>query len=344
MGWGAMNQGGSKSDRLDTFVQFKEGKPVKLHALLERGEEPKSYWTHWVQEAKTQIRCPGRGVCPACTARVPAKMTHAMNVWDYNEGKIKVLEKGNQVYENVKMFYEINNNSLEAIDIVIKQTGTKRDTKYVVAAVPCNTPPDTSKHTKHDLESLLKPHTPAEVQAALGGGVGPVRGEDVLESTVAAEEADLEFPTDPVEPDSAEVTMPTGKYKGQRLIDIVKKDRNYVTWVSENFTDSNIIEAANEALNSTDREPVPPKPENPMTPIMTVTQDQLKTARFKFHTKALSLVQDYKTKVGNIDAVTKLMKETSKKITLKDFTEQELEQFVKSMEDLVESLQYDTKA
>lgn len=315
MGWSKIGGESGGSDRKDIYVQMETGKPARLHAILGKGEEPVSYWTHWIDAAKQSINCPGKSVCPACKAGIKARMMHIMNVWDYAAKKVKVLEKGNTVYESIKMYYEMGNNSLDGVDIVIKSVGDGRDTKYVVASLPMTSAlPKEAAGAKHDLEALSAKTEPSQIAQLLGGEKGQ----------------DTDFPL-PDEQTGVEVVMPTGKYKGMTLIEIVQKDRNYVGWVAENFEDEEIKESANAALESTDRTPVQTKPASKPQP----------TAKDAKVAQALAMVNTFTSKGGELKAVAQMMKDTAKKTVVKDFSEQELDMFIESMNDLIESLAFD---
>lgn len=48
-----------------------------------------------------------------------------------------------------------------------------------------------------------------------------------------------------------EFTMPYGKHKGEKIIDIVHSDRKYAVWISENSHSHNLRDRFRECLNTT---------------------------------------------------------------------------------------------
>ena len=315
MGWNKVGgESGATTTRANVYVQIEPGKPKRVHALLDRGEEPLSYWTHWLNNVKQSVICPGKSVCPACKAGINAKMQHAMNVWDYTEKQVRVLEKGNQVYEPIKMAFDMAGNTLDTVDIIIKQVGSGLETKYVVTTMALSGEAPTGP--KLDIENLCRKADPEHIAKLLGDKI------EFGDTDPKAKEPEVGYSL------PGEVLMPTGKYKGQRLDEIVKSDRNYVEWVAENFEDVEIVDAAKEALAaSPTRKAIEPKP--------------ALSLRDKKIAESLKLVDAYRTKAGNLKAVAQIMKDVAKKSLLKDFTEAELDTFIEEMKTIIESLEFD---
>lgn len=297
---------GESAGRENIYVAIESGKPKRVHALLATGEEPRSFWSHFIESAKQSVRCPGKNVCPACKEGISARMVHAMNVYDYTEKSVRILDRGNQVYQSIKLFYESNSNNLDNIDIVIKSTGKGRNTNYVVASLPVDkNAPDFESLERHDLDEICKPNTPQEIKDLLSSGdFSP----DKLEEEV-------EFPDEPTNEKS---TMPTGKYRGKTIEDIAKIDIKYVQWVADNFDDPDLVGDAKAILNK-------------------------KVIKNEGLNNALALVEKFQEKGGDIKQVASIMRKVAagKKMVLRDFTDGELAKFSVEIEDLVESPNYD---
>lgn len=175
MSWSDIGGGGASN-----FLTFEPNKAKKLHILLADGEEPVSYATHWIPQANNgkgqSANCPGQG-CPLCADRkaYPIRMRHAVKVFDYESGQVKVLENSNPLFKALKGIYDTIG-SFVGIDVVITRKGTDRNTEYSVVNVP-TTFPGCEDESGVDLNNLATP-TPVEDIAILMNGGTVQRGGD----------------------------------------------------------------------------------------------------------------------------------------------------------------------
>lgn len=146
-----------------------------VHILLEAGEEPYSFWTHYIPEANggkgRGVVCPGRDICPACAKGIyKTRRRHAINVYDIENKAIKVLEAGKTIMEQLKMILDAYG-SFAGIDVSIRKTGEKMNTQYGVIPIPRKEPFDKSlvANGKFALASIKAPNTPDAITTLMSG-------------------------------------------------------------------------------------------------------------------------------------------------------------------------------
>lgn len=224
-----------------------------VHVLLPDNEEPVSYWTHFIPNKKAGgskgkvVICPGRDTCPACangTYRTSRK--HAINVWDYEEKGVKILEQGNSVFQALKQIKE-QIGTLTTVDISIKKMGKGLETTYSVIPIP----PMTGKfdmnqvHGVFPIENLRMPNTPQEIQKAMDdmeGNTPPVHNNPTpisqsLPPTMMGSGTTGAQQSPPPQVTNSPVVLQFGKYKGKTIEQIYEEDPNYVKWCAENISD-----------------------------------------------------------------------------------------------------------
>jgi len=195
MGWDAVKDMGSAD-----FVQLEAGVPIKVHVLLKDGEEPESYFVHFVPEANEgkgqSVICPGSKVCPCCANKgaYPLRMRHAVNVFDYTDNTVKILEGGNAIFKRLKETFDEYGN-LNDIDFKITKKGSGLKTEYVVVAIPTKFAEDIDSLELKDLTTLSTATDPDDITTLLDGGT-------VSKNNAVAEDAT---------PASAGKKVPSGK-------------------------------------------------------------------------------------------------------------------------------------
>lgn len=253
MGWNDVS--GSSGGKKDPDVLFIKPNTAKLiHILLPDTEEPVSYWTHYIPNKGSGgpkghvVICPGRDVCPACAeGKYRTARKHAINVWDYEEKAVKILDGGNTIFQALKQIKD-SIGTLGTVDISIKKIVQGGETSYSVVAIPMMSPFDASQlHGLFPIANLRMPHDPQVVRGyieAMGGKV-----------STPAPEVQKQIPAPITTPNSPSLsnnvsnspaggaTFPFGKYKGRTIEDVFREDPNYVKWCAENITDAGIKSA-----------------------------------------------------------------------------------------------------
>lgn len=142
-------------------IKFGPNTTKQIHILLAQGEEPYSYWTHYIpnvsniSKAKGRVViCPGKAVCPAC-AKGTYKSTkkHSLNVYDYETKSVKIMEAGNQIMQQLKLIYD-QYGTFDNIDVSIRRIGEKTNTTYVVMPFPREQPFDGSQLKYEDIKAI----------------------------------------------------------------------------------------------------------------------------------------------------------------------------------------------
>ena len=179
MGW---NDVAGKSDKDGIHLSIKPNQTIKVHILLEQGEEPVSYWSHFIRSPQGKNRsviCPGRDVCPACAnGNIKTKRQHAMNVWDYESNSVKILEQGNSIMQQIKMVYD-QYGSLDIVDISIKRIGEGLSTQYLVMPLPLTAPFSEDVSGKFDIKKIKTADSIEKIRGLLDGVLDPTPGSAV---------------------------------------------------------------------------------------------------------------------------------------------------------------------
>lgn len=182
---------GSTGGTQTEYLKFPEGQTTIR--ILDK--EPFSRWTHWVQQANggkgVSIDCVGKN-CPICEERKKEKaegvkpsdmkykvsMTHSINVLDRTDGKVKILEKGNGLFQDLANALTMLTAMGQApditlIDIIITKTGkTFNQVKYAVMPNPSTIRPlneEESALEKYDLKALKPKLEPFQVIQLMNG-------------------------------------------------------------------------------------------------------------------------------------------------------------------------------
>jgi len=316
MAWDNVGKGGGKNPNM---LEIAPNTTKLMHILLKDNEEPVSYWTHYIPSKVAKgpkgavVICPGRDVCPACAdGTFRTKRVHAINVWDYENKTVKILEGGNSIFQALKQIKD-QIGSLLTVDISIKKSGEGMNTKYSVVPIPMMSPFDISKaQTLFDIVKLKKQNSPEEIDTILAKMSGVEH-----EEQAPAEEASWGEETPAPEPSPATQTptqttgstiLAFGKYKGKTMADVYKEDPNYVKWCAENMSDPKIKAEAKRCVEgSAEKAPVVEKQHDKV-----LTNDTLKEITIRYINEAFSEDERYK---GNFALIIEKMKEASKSPT-----------------------------
>lgn len=212
------NNGSTGGTQID-YLKFPDGQTTIR--LIDK--EPYSRWTHWVQQANkgkgVSIDCIGKG-CPICEERKKEKatgvkpsdmkfkvaMTHSINVIDRADGKVKVLEKGNGLFQDLANALTMLTTMGQApditlIDIIVTKSGKVfNQIKYAVMPNPSTIRPLNEEELaleKYNLEEL-KPKLEAfqVIQLMNGASLDEVTGGDKTESDMQPDDSQSPFNVD----------------------------------------------------------------------------------------------------------------------------------------------------
>ena len=227
-----------------------------LHILVKDDEEPHSYWTHYIPSkvpAKKgrSVRCPGRDICPACAdGSFKTARRHSINVYDYESKAIKILEKGNTVFEQLKMIKD-QYGSFGKVDVSIKRSGEGKSTTYMAIPIPRMEPFDEAlvAQGKFSLEAMKPAHTPEQIEKII----------HELNNTSPHVTMEMDSPDSGyLEPTSTSPVLEFGKYKGKTFDEIAELgDLNYVKWCAENLDKKDLKEDAAKVVAKNTGKPAP---------------------------------------------------------------------------------------
>jgi hypothetical protein len=211
-------------------IILESGKPKKVRLILRGDEQPYSYLEHCLEVEKVEngqlvrtfrtIRCPQttknpNAKCPLCDGQQVRRRTrHALNAWDYDQGKIQKLNQGDSVFKPIattrKMGVDIT-----SVDWAIMKTGEGRnDTEYTATNLGQSLFTLPADAHLYDLETEYAPHTIEEMKG-------------IVESAGADWDKLIVPPalTYPSLQEALEHKMPNGKYKDQLFKDIWEADK-----------------------------------------------------------------------------------------------------------------------
>lgn len=162
--------------------------PVGSTKLRIVDEEPESRWTHWIPQANggkgLSVRCIGKG-CPVCTAikadkaanrktKYSSTKSHAINVIDRADGEVKVLDKGNSIFNQLLVLMG-QMGDLRNYDVTITRTGESFGSiSYMVT--PVFPPSELTEEEKakveanrFDLKEITKAFTAEQIVQLMSG-------------------------------------------------------------------------------------------------------------------------------------------------------------------------------
>ena len=171
MAWTDITPGGS-SDGAD-FIRLKnDGDVVKVHVILQEGEEPVSFSSAFFKGvgAKGRTAIIGEGSpLEGMEKEYSVRKKHAIPVVDMSDGKIKVLEMSNTLANTVKGIYE-EYQGFDTIDLKITRNGSGLQTKYAVVPVPTKYSEDTIEgQERPDFEKLYAPFSNEDIEKMMAG-------------------------------------------------------------------------------------------------------------------------------------------------------------------------------
>ena len=318
--------GGGEIDSRHLYI--KPNTTATVHILLKQGEEPISYWTHYVNGKN--IICPGRGVCPVCKdGSYKSRKRHSINVWDYATKAVMILEQGNQVMQQLRLILD-QYKSFDTIDIAIRRMGEGRDTQYMATPVPAQGFVFTPEMEKglHAIATIKAPTQVVEIEQAMDAtsfNPEPVaQAVGQAQSTVAPKEEKLA-------PITSIITLEFGKYKGKTLEEVAKTDIAYVKWCAQNISDFALRAEAQRIVKITVQ-----APEKAPEPLAKPMDLDVKTALINGVYSIINEDERYKNNftlvVEKMKAATSSALNPNGKTLITDYTIEELEKLKGALE------------
>jgi len=139
MGWNDINENASKEKT--PYTKFTVGN--NMFRIL--GDEPYSYWSHWLQKQQTSVACAGRD-CPICNLIKAAKEAgetpaynstkrHAILVWNYTTNQAEIMIQGKTFFNQLlDLHQEVGD--IRSYDIKVIRKGKGTDTTYTILPQP----------------------------------------------------------------------------------------------------------------------------------------------------------------------------------------------------------------
>lgn len=146
-------------------------------------EEPETFWQHWIPTANggkgISAKCIGaKNGCPVCAhmkelgqdkGKWSLRKVHTINVLDRKDGKVKLLQKGNSLFQDLKVFL-LSMGDLRNYDVNIVRTGKGfNDTKYTIIPV-MNSAPVPADLELYNLKEIFTDISKDEMIILMNGG------------------------------------------------------------------------------------------------------------------------------------------------------------------------------
>ena len=97
---------------------------------------PYFYKRHWLKQQKRSIKCPGEG-CPICAVEEFPTGRYAVNVYNYKDAQVEILEIGRKVKQDIANAIRLWGNDISEFDLVLTRIGkTLENTKYTTSQIP----------------------------------------------------------------------------------------------------------------------------------------------------------------------------------------------------------------
>lgn len=238
MAWGDIGASNQQSSTTSDLVSLEGQKRLRL---LLPPEGPVSHWFYTISTPAGEYRTwksPDQAEDFFAKNRriFRVRPTHAGLAWDYDEGAIKILESGNQIWEQIKDLVDAGKD-LSGRDILITKKGTGRNTEYKVVDLDPSV-------LDVNIDSMQKPDMEARY-------IAPSHDE-VMEDLkqMGFTNPDEIFQTQPIDIEEAKaMEVPFGKHKGSTLNDIYTTDSQYLLFLSTKIDREDIKQCARVVAN-----------------------------------------------------------------------------------------------
>lgn len=180
------------------YMTFEEGKPATV-LFLDWFEDVYAVREHYERGlTPNYVKCPGKEVCPLCKIgeKYPS-LKIKFRIYDTADGKVKVVSLAKSHVQSLN-----NDFNLDEIDptqqfVKIVRSGKgATDTKYSARVAKGNfEKPNLEELDMPDLEKLVQPHSPEEIQRFIDNAMGATESTptpDLVEET-KVDRKDLPF-------------------------------------------------------------------------------------------------------------------------------------------------------
>lgn len=205
-GWNDVKGSENKTQEKAEYFKFVTG-DNKFRVL---DSEPVTRWTVWLPMANggkgvsvpigsPKSDCPVRVYYEANKEANPAlklRKVHSLNIFDRRDNKVKILEKGKAVFDELVELLE-DNGDLTLFDVNIIQKGSTWNTIKYRGKLGDNLPdPQYDKESLYNIKEMVKPITQEQLNILLnGGGYGDfVENKDNTPSNDVVEIDDEDMP------------------------------------------------------------------------------------------------------------------------------------------------------
>lgn len=163
MDWGSVKEAGTGAS-VD-FIKLQTGQ--NQMRIVSKPSLVDVHWEKSVDGSTKKLTCLGRE-CPICKAGKVPMQRYQVKVIDRTDGKVKVLEGGTTIFNQVKnLAMDPEYGNPEMYDIKVTKSGSGRETKYSILPAPRKTElsPEESKAVEESksLAELNKAKTPQEI-------------------------------------------------------------------------------------------------------------------------------------------------------------------------------------
>ena len=206
MSWDLGSNGNSNKAKAE-FTKF----PVGITRIRLIDQSPEMRWTHWMNQHKRSVNCPGKG-CPICEIRRQQKANkenytyamgrrYAINIFNLDTGKVEIMEQGVGFFEDLKDLVEdeIIKKGKKISDAIfkVKRKGTTKDDTSYRIDLDGFEPLDEVKLAEFkeevtNLKEYFTPNTPEQILRLVSGE----KWEDVMKSDNTANDTNNETDED----------------------------------------------------------------------------------------------------------------------------------------------------
>ncbi|AZS49243.1 hypothetical protein BpsS140_00050 [Bacillus phage vB_BpsS-140] len=239
MSWSDIGADRNSNSGSSDIVSIETSKTLRL-LLPDSG--PVSHWTYALSAPDDSYRtwiapAPEDDFFAINSRAFRPRPVHAGLCYDYEEGKILILEQGNQVWEAIANLHKAGKD-LNGRDIVITKSGTGRSTEYsVVDKDPTPFPHDITSMTQPDMNARYIAPTKESLIEDLRS-MGFTNPEELFVS----KEINLE--------EAKQVKIPFGKHKDKTLNEVYLTDSQYLSFLSQKIDRNDIKQNARVVANA----------------------------------------------------------------------------------------------
>ena len=241
MAWNSIGKNDNTSSASE-LVDLSGRKQIRLLLNEMPNGEPLSNWFYSISTPADDYRTwmspkPEDDFFQANRRVFGLRATHASLAYDYEDNAVKILESGNQVWEQIKALHEAGKD-LNNRDILITKTGTGRSTEYKVVDLD-------PKPLSVDLSNYQRP----DIQARY---VAPTRDAVMQDlKSLGFQDPEEIFQTKPVTLEEAKQTkMPFGKYRDKTLGEVFNIESEYLLFLSTKVDREDVKQCARVISNN----------------------------------------------------------------------------------------------